>query len=243
MLGCSMCTLPFSTLCDDMLAMLVCTTRWLSMHLYTLVYMFMHESCLLVCRPCFNTLQLWTFDPNLHLSLINTTFCFPSCFVCLFICFFVCLPDFLFVCASCLSYLLPHAMLAMSIMFICFMPLSYALYFFSFHCLSVGFLSLPLHVRTWSKDAWSQGAISQAQAKKARMRACRCGSSDYSQQVQGLAFSLLVMYSFKPHQFSSLSPLDGLYQVYHALYLSSSFWAILQGCRHLLSCSVCQHCA
>ena len=48
MLGCSMFTLPFSTSRDDMLAMLVCTTRWLSTHLYTLAYMSMHESCLLV---------------------------------------------------------------------------------------------------------------------------------------------------------------------------------------------------
>ena len=30
---------PFSVLCDVMLAMLVCATRWLSMHLYMLAYM------------------------------------------------------------------------------------------------------------------------------------------------------------------------------------------------------------
>ena len=30
--------------CDDMLTMLVCATCWLSMHLYMLAYMFMHES-------------------------------------------------------------------------------------------------------------------------------------------------------------------------------------------------------
>ena len=41
---------------------------------YTLLYMFMHESCLLVCRPYFNTMRLWTSNPNLHLSLTNTTF-------------------------------------------------------------------------------------------------------------------------------------------------------------------------
>ena len=64
----------------------------------------------------------------------------------------------------------PHAMLAMSIMFIYFMPLSYALCIFSFNYLSVGFLSLPLHVRMWSEDAWSQGKVSQVQAKMARMR-------------------------------------------------------------------------
>ena len=50
--------LPFSTPCDDMLAMLVCATRWLSMYLYMLAYMSMHESCLLVCRPYFNTVKL-----------------------------------------------------------------------------------------------------------------------------------------------------------------------------------------
>ena len=43
--------------------------------------MFMHESCLLVCRPCFNTMKLWTFDANLHLSLTDTIFClFPYLF-------------------------------------------------------------------------------------------------------------------------------------------------------------------
>ena len=48
-----------------------------------------------------------------------------------------------------------HAMLAMSIMLICYMPLSYALCTFSFHCLSTSFLFLPLHVRIRSEDAWS----------------------------------------------------------------------------------------
>ena len=82
-------TLSFSTLRDDMLAMLVCATRWLSMHLYTLAYMFMHESCLLVCHPCFNTMMLWTSDPNLHLSLADTTL------VCLFVCYLALFPFFL----------------------------------------------------------------------------------------------------------------------------------------------------
>ena len=56
---------------------------------------------------------------------------------------------FPFVCVFAFS----HAMLAISLIFICFMPLSYALYAFSFHCLSTGFLSLPLHVHTWYEDA------------------------------------------------------------------------------------------
>ena len=73
--------------------MLVCATRWLSMHLYTLFYMFMHESCLLVCHPYFNTMKSWTSDPNLHLSFEDTTFCLLSCLsdfplVCLLPCSF-----------------------------------------------------------------------------------------------------------------------------------------------------------
>ena len=94
--SCSVYTLSPSTLFDVMLTMFVCATRWLSMHLYTLAHMSMLESCLLVCRPCFNTMKLWTFDPNLHLSLSNTTFCLLSCLigfllVCLLASLFVCL--------------------------------------------------------------------------------------------------------------------------------------------------------
>ena len=131
---------PFLTLRDTMLTMLVCATHWLSMHLYTLAHMLMHESCLLVCRPYFNTMKLWTFNPNLHLSLADTAFCLLSC---LFVFSLVCL-------LSC-------SMLAMSIMLIYFMSPSYELCIFSFHCLSVGFLSLrfSLHVHTWSEDAWN----------------------------------------------------------------------------------------
>ena len=120
---------PFSAPCNDMLAMLACATRWLSMYLYTLAYMFMHESCLLVCHSYFNTMKLWTFDLNLHLSFADTTFCFLFC---LFALSLVCL-------LSC-------ALLAISIVLIYFMPPSYALCIFSFHCLSIGFLSLSLHV-------------------------------------------------------------------------------------------------
>ena len=93
--SCSLHTLPFFSPCDAMLTMLDCATCWLSMHLYMLAYMFMHESCLLVCHPCFNTMKLWTFDHNLHLSLTETTFCllsylFAFVLVRLLSCFFAC---------------------------------------------------------------------------------------------------------------------------------------------------------
>ena len=93
--SCSVHTLPFFSPCNAMLTMLDCATCWLSMHLYMLAYMFMHESCLLVCHPCFNTIKLWTFDHNLHLSLTETTFCllsylFAFLLVRLLSCFFAC---------------------------------------------------------------------------------------------------------------------------------------------------------
>ena len=93
--SCSVHTLPFFSPCDAMLTMLDCATCWLSMHLYMLAYMFMHDSCLLVCHPCFNTIKLWTFDHNLHLSLTETTFCllsylFAFLLVRLLSCFFAC---------------------------------------------------------------------------------------------------------------------------------------------------------
>ena len=77
-----------------MLIMFVCTTRWLSMHLYTLAYMFPHKSCLLVCRPYFNTMKLWTSNPNLHLSVMDTT-CLPFCLFAFFSCLLIYLFAFL----------------------------------------------------------------------------------------------------------------------------------------------------
>ena len=129
--GCSMHTLPFSASCDAMLTMFVRTTHWLSMHLYTLAHMSMHESCLLVYRPCFNTMKLWTFNPNLHLSLANTIFCLLSC---LFAFSLVCLLSCFFACHVCYAYLLYAS-------FICSLHLFLPL-------LVCWFLSLSLHVHT-----------------------------------------------------------------------------------------------
>ena len=77
--GCFVHTFPFSALYNDMLAMLI--------------HMSMHESCLLVCCPCFNIKKSWKFDPNLYLSLVDTIFCFLFC---LFAVFPVCLLSHLF---------------------------------------------------------------------------------------------------------------------------------------------------
>ena len=79
---------------------------------------------------------------NEVVDIWSKTYICPPCtppFVCLFACLssllYTCLPvcllSFLFVCLSYgLSCFLPYAMLAMSIMLICFMPLSYLLCIF-----------------------------------------------------------------------------------------------------------------
>ena len=123
MLVASCIPFPFSAPCDDMFTMFVCATCWVYMHLYTLAYMSLHESCLLVCRPCSNTMKLWTSDPNLHLSLVDTSFCLLYRFFALFL---VCLLPFFFACHAYHSY--------------SFYAFSYALRTFSFHCLSTSFL-------------------------------------------------------------------------------------------------------
>ena len=92
-------------------AMLICLSGLLSatrlaffasLHFCTLAYMFMQES---VFRPYSNLMELWTPDPNLHLSFEDTIFCLIKCLfapvwhlllTCLlacfpFTCFFACL--------------------------------------------------------------------------------------------------------------------------------------------------------
>ena len=48
---------PFSLPCDDMLIILVCATRWLSMHLYTLAYWYMS----LACQCVIHTVRTYVF--------------------------------------------------------------------------------------------------------------------------------------------------------------------------------------
>ena len=154
---------PFSTQHDAMLTIFVCATRWLSMHLYTLSYMFMHESCLLMCRPCFNTIKLWTFNPNLHLSLMDTAFCLLFClFVFFLICLLACLP-------SCFPIYLFILWLVMSpaICYACHVYHTYLLYatfswslhlFLSIAYLLVSCLCLCMYIhgaRTHGARAWS----------------------------------------------------------------------------------------
>ena len=161
----------FCTPCDDILAMLVCAPIGF-ICIFTCLFTC---SCMsLACQCVVHASTQWSYG-----HLIQTSICLPwtPTFVCLFACLLVflpcrlsCLSAYLVAChvsyhilcffrfPTCLPFCLFAcfpAMLAMSIMLIYFMPLSYTLCTFSFHCLSVGFFSLPLHVHTWSEDAWS----------------------------------------------------------------------------------------
>ena len=121
---------PFSLHAMTLLTMLVCATGWLSMHLYMLVYMLVHESWLLVCRPYFSIMMLWTPDPNLHLSLMDNPLLFAILLVyLLLVCLLSCLFASSLVCSHPCFYVchVYHAYLLYA--------LSYALCTFSFHYL------------------------------------------------------------------------------------------------------------
>ena len=204
MSGYSMRTLPFSALCNALLTMLVCATHWLFMHLYTLAYMFMHESCLLMCCPYFNTMKSWTFDPNLHLSPRGHHLLFVFFLVCLFACFLVCLPfgtlAYVVAChVSChvLCLLLLHACL------LCTHCALFTHLFLSIACLLVFclYLCIDTHgVRTHGAMAWSP---------RHKQKGRRCKHVDMSQAAmfsifRGLASPIWLCTLLSP--FSSSPP-------------------------------------
>ena len=170
---------PLSAPCDDMLAMLVCATRWLSMYLYTLAYMFMHESCLLVCHPCFNTMKLWTFDQTYICPSWTPPF------------FFFLLVVFLFVC------LLSCYLLAMPIILIRFMPFHMLFASFpSIACLLVSCLCLCMYTH----GARTHGVRARFPRRKQKGRECEhvnISQMAVSSRFRGSNLSHLVMYPFK----------------------------------------------
>ena len=144
---------PFSTLYDDMLAMLICATRWLSMHLYTLTYMSMPESCLLVCYPYFNIMKLWTFD---HICSSRTLpfVCFLACLLAFS---HACLRSCFFACHVYLAYLFYAS-------FVC------TLHFFpSIACLLVSCLCLCMYTH----GVRTHGARAQSPMHKQKGRGCK----------------------------------------------------------------------
>ena len=211
-----LCTpFPFFTLCDAMLTMLVCATHWLSMHLYMLGYMSMHECCLLVCRPYFNTMKLWTSNSNLHLSPVDTTFCFSfflfffflvfmfacflSCFLaCLFILWLAMSPA---ICCAC------HIYLACLLCTLC--ALSMYL-FLSISCFLVSYFCRCMY--TYGTRMYG----ARASSPKCKQKGRRCKYIDISQAAmfssfRGLASPIWLCTRLKPLPSSFHSLLDGLY--------------------------------
>ena len=231
---------PFSTPCDAMLTMLICATHWLSMHLYTLAYTSMHKSCLLVCHPCFNTMKLWIFDPNLHLSLVDTSFCSLSC---LFTHLLVCLLYCSFACHAYHTYLL----YAFSYAFALLPSIACLLV-----CLSFCLCMYTHGVKTYGTRAWSP-----RQAKRGQVEACQYEPSGYVQKVQKSSFPIwlcTLLNPFLPSPFLSqmgcisyimpctIRPhLQGMATLVY--FLALIFWVMLQECRHLLSYTMYLHCA
>ena len=177
--NCFVHALPFSDLCDDMFAMLVCATCWISLHFYTLAHMSMREYCLLVCHPCFNTMKLWKFGPNLHFSLGDTTFCLPfACLVSfLFACLPVCLLALLFACLSLLVISPTTCYACFACTLLCFIPIAHYPCISFFPLLGCWFLVFAF---AWSEDTWSKGMVYQVQAKGARVQACGFKPSSYN---------------------------------------------------------------
>ena len=59
----------------------LCHTLAFDASLYTCSHVYAWV-CLLVCHPYFNTMKIWTPNPNLHLSPVDTTFCWLFCYAC-----------------------------------------------------------------------------------------------------------------------------------------------------------------
>ena len=181
------------------------------MHLYMLAYMFMHKSCLLVCRPYFNTMKIWTLNPNLHLSPLDTTFCWPFCLLTFLpVCFLVHLLSCLFA-YLCLPCLPPHVMLAISILLVYFVPFALSTHLFlSIACLlgSCSCLCMYTHrVRTY-------GARARSPKRKQKGRGCKhvnISQAAMFNRFRGLASPIWLCTLLNHLPSSLLSLLDGLY--------------------------------
>ena len=166
-----------------MLAMLVCATHWLSMHLYTLAYMSMHESCLLVCRPCFNTMKL------------HTIFCFLSClFTFLLVCLLTCLLTSLSLCLPCISCLFA----------LCLLHMLFAS-FPSIACLLVSCLCLCMYTHG------ARARFLRRKQKERECKHVDMSKVTMFNRFKSLVFPIWLCTLLNPSPSSPLTPLDGLY--------------------------------
>ena len=139
------------------------SVRWYAYHaclchllaFYASLHTFLHVHARVLLASMSSILQhnkvldIWskpTFVPPQTPSLI----CLLSCLIAsFFVCLIVRLLILLLVMSPATCYT------CFACMLVYFIPILHYLHISFFHCLSAGFLSLPLHVHTWSKDAWS----------------------------------------------------------------------------------------
>ena len=169
---------PFLTPCDDMLPSLACAPFaflcfYASLHAclltssslvptiscrFTPVFdtrdpESLQELCLMasVCRPYSNTMELWTLDPNLHLSSQDTTFCLITCLL-----------------AHCVLSLFVCPRLAL--LLVCSLHAFYLSFYLlcSFLGLSTSLFPCLLHVHAWSKGRLEQGHDLLGTSKKGK---------------------------------------------------------------------------
>ena len=143
---------PFSTPCDVTCHAYFVPPVQLSLLLCILFACLPTCSCMILCLHVPSILQSnGTMDTR---SKPTFVFLGHLLFDNMLVCPFICLACFVCPCLA----------LFVSMFFACS---PYLLYFFL--CLSAGLSPCLLHAHTWSKDAWSEGTTSQAQAKRARM--------------------------------------------------------------------------
>ena len=140
MLGCSVFTLTFSAPRDNMLAMLFCTTLWLSMHRYTLAYMSMqvlltNVSSMLQHNEAMDIRSKPTFVPCGHCP----------CLFAILLCFLFCPHPGFYVCYVYHVYLLISFLLCSLHLFLpwlvrCFHVFAFACTHMERGCMELGYV-------------------------------------------------------------------------------------------------------
>ena len=159
-----------------------------------LAYMSLHESCLLACCPYFNTMKLWTFDPNLCLSLADTNFCLLSC---LFAFSLICSHPCFYACHVYHVYLLYAPFICSLHLFLPLLVCWFLVFTFACKHMDRGRMELGHNLSGANKESAGTSILT------------------WIKQQQSIGLGVwpfpLVMYSFKPLPSSSLSLIDGLY--------------------------------
>ena len=154
--------------------------------------------CLLVCHPYFNTMKIWTPDPNLHLSPVDTIFCLL--FACLSSFLFTCLHATLFLCLPCLSCLSD----------LCLFCMLFTFFFPPIACLLVSCLYLCMYAH----GARTLGARAQFPRREQKRHGCKhvdVSLSAVFSRLRSLVYLIWLYTLLNPLPSSFPSFLDGLY--------------------------------